>query len=93
MLRDSVSMRNQVNLAAFDQPSDLCDTELLGFLRVGLGRRGSPRFVILTTTTCVFSGDDVRLDLIPRNIYACLSLVFMRELDQFQRDTHSHFEK
>ena len=91
MLRDRVSMRDQVNLAAFDQPSDLCDTELLGFLRAGLGSRGSPQFVILRT--CVFSGDYVRLDLIPRKIYAGLPLAFMRELDQFQRDTHSHFEK
>lgn len=83
MFRDRVSMGNQVNLAAFDQPSDLCDTELLGFLRVGLGSRGSPQSVILRTTTCVYSGDYVRLDLIPRNIYAGLPLAFMRELEQF----------
>ena len=87
-------MRNQVNLAAFDQPSDLCDTELLGFLRVWLGSRGSPQFVILAITICVFSGGYVRLDLIPRNIHAGLSLVLMRELDQFQKDAHySYFEK
>jgi hypothetical protein len=65
MFRDSASMRNQVSLAAFDQPSDLCDTELLGFLRVWLGSRGRPQFVVLVITICVFSDGYMRLDLIP----------------------------
>jgi len=65
MFRDSLSMRNQVDLTAFDQPSDLCHTELLGFLRVWLGSRGSPQFVILAIMIRVFSGGYVRLDLNP----------------------------
>lgn len=95
MFRDSPRIGNQVDLTAFDQPSDLCDTELLRFLHVWLGSRGSPHFVIRTMicVLCVLSGDYVRLDLIPRDIHAGLPLALMRELDQLPKKTPiSHFE-
>jgi hypothetical protein len=82
MFRDSPSIRNQVNLAAFDQPSDLCYTELVGFLRVWVGSRRGPHFVILAITVCVLGGSYVRLDLLPQDIRAGLPLAHVSELDQ-----------
>jgi hypothetical protein len=94
MFRDRPRIRNQVHLAAFDEPSDFHDAELLRILRVWLGSRGIPHFVILAITIGVISGRYLGLDLIPRDIHASLPLVaFVRVGPISRKRPGSHFEK